>query len=63
MIQDVPPQPALIDLLLPRQQRWQEHITCDEHFERIIGLAATGRATVEAWQLIWPELMHLRRWL
>lgn len=37
----------LVDLFHPRQQRWQEHFTWDEHFELIIGLTATGPATVD----------------
>jgi hypothetical protein len=53
----------LVDLFHPRQQSWQEHFTWDERFELIIGLTATGRATVEALQLNRPELMNLRRLL
>jgi 5-methylcytosine-specific restriction endonuclease McrA len=53
----------IVDLFHPRQHRWQAHFTWDERFERIIGLTATGRAMVEAWQLTRPELGHLRRLL
>jgi hypothetical protein len=35
---DVPPQPALIDVFHPRNQRWQAHFAWDERFELIIGL-------------------------
>ena len=53
----------LVDLFHPRIQRWREHFTWDERFERIIGLTATGRATVEALQLNRLELINLRRLL
>ena len=53
----------LVDLFHPRTQRWQDHFTWDEHFERILGLTATGRATVEALQLNRPELINLRQLL
>jgi hypothetical protein len=35
---DVTPQPALIDVFHPRNQRWQAYFAWDERFERIIGL-------------------------
>jgi hypothetical protein len=53
----------LIDLFHPRQQRWRDHFTWDERFELVIGLTATGRATVEALKLNRPELVNLRRLL
>ena len=53
----------LADLFHPRTQRWQAHFTWDERFERIIGLTATGRATVETLQLNRPELINLRQLL
>jgi hypothetical protein len=53
----------LVELFHPRIQRWQDHCTWDERFERIIGLTATGRATVEALQLNRLELINLRRLL
>jgi HNH endonuclease len=51
----------LVELFHPRRQHWQERFTWDERVERIIGLTATGRATVEALQLNRPELVNLRR--
>jgi hypothetical protein len=51
------------DLFHPRTERWREHFIWDARFERIIGLTATGRATVEALQLNRPELVNLRRLL
>jgi HNH endonuclease len=53
----------LVELFHPRIQRWQDHFTWDERFERIIGLTAAGRATVEALQLNRIELINLRRLL
>jgi hypothetical protein len=53
----------LVALFQPRTQRWQDHFTWDERFELIIGLTATGRATVEALQLNRPELINLRKLL
>ena len=53
----------LVALFHPRTQRWQDHFTWDERFEFVIGLTATGRATVEALQLNRPELINLRKLL
>jgi hypothetical protein len=53
----------LVALFHRRTQRWQDHFTWDERFELIIGLTATGRATVEALQLNRPELINLRKLL
>lgn len=53
----------LVDLFHPRKQRWRVHFTWNECFERVIGLTATGRATVEALKLNRPELVNLRRLL
>ncbi len=53
----------LVNLFHPRKQRWQEHFAWDERFERIIGLTASGRATVEALQLNRAELVNLRKLL
>ncbi len=52
-----------VALFHPRLQRWQDHFVWDEHFERIIALTATGRATVEALQLNRLELRNLRKLL
>jgi hypothetical protein len=53
----------LVDLFHPRQQRWQDHFAWDERFEHVLGLTATGRATVEALQLNRSELKNLRKLL
>jgi 5-methylcytosine-specific restriction endonuclease McrA len=52
-----------VPLFHPRQQLWQEHFTWNERFELIIGITATGRATVEALKLNRQELVNLRRLL
>lgn len=54
---------TVVPLYHPRQQRWQEQFTWDDRFEQVIGLTATGRATVEALKLNRPELVNLRRLL
>ena len=58
---DDPVTHQLVDLLHPRKQRWQDHFTWDEGFDRIIGLTAAGRVIVEALQLNGPALVNLRR--
>ena len=60
---DDPVTNQLVELFHPRIQRWPDHFTWDERFERIIGLTGTGRATVEALQLNRLELINLRRLL
>ncbi|NOT56968.1 MAG: HNH endonuclease [Deltaproteobacteria bacterium] len=52
-----------VNLFHPREQRWQEHFAWDEQFERILGVTASGRATVEALQLNRAELLNLRKLL
>ena len=52
-----------VELFHPRQQQWQEHFAWDERFECILGLTASGRATVEALRLNRTELVNLRKLL
>jgi hypothetical protein len=53
-----------VSLFHPRQQDWVKHFTWSEDGARIIGLTATGRATVEALKLNRPRMARLRRlWL
>src|SRR5438309_8587551 len=52
-----------VELFHPRTQQWQDHFTWDARFELVLGLTASGRATVEALQLNRPELLNLRRLL
>jgi hypothetical protein len=51
----------LAPLFHPRLHRWEEHFAWDEQYELVIGLTATGRATVEALRLNRVELVNLRR--
>ena len=53
----------MVDLFHPRQQRWQDHFTWNDRFELVIGVTATGRATVDTLNLNRPELVNLRRLL
>lgn len=45
----------------PRQQSWEEHFAWNDDFTLIIGLTATGRATIEALWLNRNGLVNLRR--
>jgi 5-methylcytosine-specific restriction endonuclease McrA len=50
-----------VPLFHPRRQRWQDHFAWSEDCTLIIGLTATGRATVAALQLNRSGLVNLRR--
>lgn len=50
-----------ISLFNPRTQIWREHFVWNENFTEVIGLTATGRATVEALHLNRNGLKNLRR--
>jgi len=51
----------LVPLFHPRRQRWSRHFRWSDDVSIIIGLTATGRATVEALHLNRVELLNLRR--
>lgn len=51
----------LVSLFHPRTQRWRDHFAWDHGCLRIIGLTATGRATVRALRLNRENLVNLRR--
>ena len=51
----------LAPLFHPRQHIWHHHFGWDEDFSLIIGLTATGRATVEALKLNRKTLINLRQ--
>jgi len=51
----------LAQVFHPRKHRWAEHFTWSADYTVLIGLTATGRATVEALQLNRPEVVNLRR--
>jgi hypothetical protein len=50
-----------VPLFHPRQQRWEEHFAWNDDFTLMIGLTATGSATIEALQLNRSGLVNLRR--
>jgi len=47
-------------LFNPRMQDWQDHFTWSEDGQRIVGVTASGRATVIALQLNRPSLVRAR---
>jgi len=50
-------------LFNPRTQRSEEHFAWNDDFTLMIGLTATGGATIAALQLNRPGLVNLRRLL
>lgn len=50
-----------VPLFHPRHHIWRDHFVWDEHFERLIGLSATGRATIETLHLNREGVVNLRR--
>jgi len=52
---------TVVPLYNPRKQRWRDHFRWNEDFTCIIGLTATGRATVSALQMNRPGVVNLRR--
>jgi 5-methylcytosine-specific restriction endonuclease McrA len=53
----------LVKLFHPRQQKWSEHFSWDEHLTRMVGKTPCGRATIDALLLNRPEVVNLRRLL
>jgi hypothetical protein len=52
-----------VALFHPRQQHWAEHFGWSEDHLNVIGLTATGRATIEALQINRPGVVNLRELL
>jgi hypothetical protein len=50
-----------VPLFHPRDQAWEEHFAWNDDFSLILGLTATGRATVVALQLNRRGLVSIRR--
>ena len=48
-------------LFHPRQQNWQDHFTWSADFSLVIGLTATGRATIHTLRLNRPGVVNLRQ--
>jgi hypothetical protein len=52
---------AVASLFHPRRQKWNEHFIWTADCTQIVGISATGRATVGRLRLNRPALMKLRR--
>ena len=50
-----------VPLFHPQQQQWENHFAWNEDATEIIGLTATGQATIEALRMNRPPLIRLRR--
>jgi 5-methylcytosine-specific restriction endonuclease McrA len=50
----------LVRLFNPRRQRWKEHFTWSTDATLMVGLTATGRATIKALRLNREELINFR---
>ncbi len=50
-----------VPLFHPRQQEWHDHFIWNEEFTLMIGITATGRATINALRLNRPGVVNLRR--
>lgn len=50
----------VVMLFHPRRDQWREHFAWSDDFRLILGLTATGRATVETLNLNKPGLVRLR---
>jgi HNH endonuclease len=50
-----------VRLFHPRQQKWTIHFAWSEDYTRLIGLTATGQATIQALQMNNDLIMQLRR--
>ncbi len=51
----------MVPLYHPRQDQWEEHFGWNEDFSLIVGLTATGRATIEKLQINREGVVNLRR--
>ncbi len=51
----------VVPLYHPRQQQWETHFAWSADYLQIIGMTATGRATVSALKLNRPGAVNLRR--
>ena len=49
-----------VPLFHPRQQTWSDHFAWNQDFTLVIGLTATGRATVTTLRLNRPGVVNLR---
>jgi HNH endonuclease len=56
-----PKSKELVDLHNPRKALWHEHFTWSADFQQVVGITATGRATIAALQLNRDRVVNLRR--
>ncbi|MGB7247758.1 MAG: HNH endonuclease signature motif containing protein [Phormidesmis sp.] len=60
--QDIDPvTQVLVPLYNPRQGIWAEHFVWNESYSKVLGITATGRATVLSLRLNRVELINLRK--
>jgi hypothetical protein len=52
---------GLVPLFNPRLQRWEEHFVWSKDYTQIIGLTATGRATIVALQMNRQNVINIRK--
>lgn len=50
----------IVPLFNPRQHQWSDHFAWDDEFTGMIGLTATGRATVDALKMNRPGVVNIR---
>ena len=50
-----------VSLFHPQQQVWQKHFVWNEDSSVLLGLTASGRATLEVLEINRPALVHLRK--
>ena len=50
-----------VSLFHPRNQKWAEHFTWNNDLSKMVGLTATGRATIEACKLNRQRLINRRK--
>jgi 5-methylcytosine-specific restriction endonuclease McrA len=51
---------ASVSLYNPRAHNWNDHFAWSSDLTQIVGLTATGRATIETLQLNRPNVVNLR---
>jgi hypothetical protein len=50
-----------VPLFHPQQHRWADHFSWGAHGTEIVGLTATGRATIAALKMNRPQMIRVRR--
>jgi len=52
---------TVVSLFHPRKQRWEERLSLEQSTGRLLGLTATGRATIGRLQMNRPEQLAARQ--